>query len=228
MKKLRYIVILMIGCTLYSACKRENLPLIPSSALNAVNAVSDQTPVYVNTLGPGIIYSTFSQLYYGSNQVFQLSIGSPNVEVIAPTDTLHPIYDQNISTVNGGIYSLYVYGKTPYQTLLLKDNIPAVQDSSAGVRLINLSPDAQPVTVNIQGNSNKEFNDLAFKQISNFKMYSAKTNTGGVYNFEIRDAASGTLLATYSWYFKPFFCQTLVISGLETNNTINVFSVNNF
>jgi len=193
-----------------------------------VNATTDQSAVYVNTLGSGIIYSSFPQLGYGNSHVSLLSTGSPNVEILASADTLHPFYNQNIPTVNGGIYSLYIYGQSPYQTMLLKDNIPAVQDSSAGVRFINLSPDSQPVTVNIQGDNNAEFSSLAYKGITDFKMLSAKMNVGGVYNFEVRDAATQNVLYTYSWYFKPFFCQTLVINGLQSDGSFSVFSVNNF
>lgn len=227
MKNLKYITIFLM--VLFTACKRETLPTIPSSALNVINASADQGSVYVNTFGSPIIYSRFAQLYGHSQQVYSLAPGNNNISVIAVTDTLHPFYNQDINVVKGGIYSLYVYGTAAqYQATVIKDNIPAVQDSSAGVRFINLSPDSQPVTVNIQGSSNAEFTSLAFKQISNFKMYSAKTNVGGVYNFEVRDAASGALLTTYSWYFKPFFCQTLVISGLQSDGSFNLFSVNNF
>ncbi|MDB5157429.1 MAG: hypothetical protein JWR50_2136 [Mucilaginibacter sp.] len=229
MKKFKYITFVLLAWTLFYSCKKEGLPKVASSALNVVNALADQSSVNVNPFGTNIVYSTFPQLAYQSNQVLTLSPGNSEIAVNVITDTLHTFYNQNVSTVNGGIYSLYLFGQAPtYQTMLLKDNIPAVQDSSAGVRFINLSPDSQSITINIQGSNNIEFTNLDFKQISNFKMYSAKANTGGVYNFEVRDAASGTLLYTYNWYFRPFFCQTLVISGSQANNTINVFSVNNF
>jgi len=227
MKKIT-IFILLCAVFFCCACKKEGLPKVASSALNVVNAITNQSSVNVNPFGTPIVYSTFPQLSYQSSEVLTLSPGNSDITVNIVTDTLHTFYNQNVSTVNGGIYSLYLFGQSPYQTMLLKDNIPAVQDSSAGVRFINLSPDSQPVTVNIQGDNNTVFNSLAYKSITDFKMLSAKMSVGGVYNFEVRDAASGTVLYTYSWYFKPFFCQTLVISGLQSDGSLSVFSVNNF
>jgi hypothetical protein len=230
MRNLKSIIIFIgiVICVL-AACKRESLPIKPLAALNAINAISDQSSVYVNTLGTDVTYSAFPALGYQSNQVYDLGVDSSQVKIFAQTDTVHAVYNQPVNAISGGIYSIYLFGQTfPYQSLLMKDDIPAVQDSSAGIRFINLSPDSPPIKAIVQGMSDFEVSSLTYKQISDFKLHSAKSSVGGSYTFEIRDAVSDTLLYTYTWYFRPFFCQTLVVTGLLEDNSFSVFSVNNF
>lgn len=229
MKKITYIIWLLLVCIVFAGCKKETEIAMPLASLNVTNALSTtQNTVEVNTLGNGVIYSSFPQLSDQSSQEYNIPVGNPPVNVVLTTDTLHPFFKQNIQTVAGGIYSLYLYGQNTPEALLIQDHIPAVRDSSAGMRFINLSPDSGPVTVNFQGSSQAEFSNLGYKQISDFKLYNAKSSVNGSYVLEIRDAASGNLLLTYTWNFRPFRCQTLVFSGLASNTSQTVFSVNNF
>ena len=60
-------------------------------------------------------------------------------------------------------------------------------------------------------------------------MYSAVSNilNNGGYIFNVTDA-SGNVLATFNWNPTEFRDNTLVITGLVGNGTVNVFPVNNF
>jgi hypothetical protein len=127
-----------------------------------------------------------------------------------------------------------VIGMEPnLSTVLLEDKIPLYQDSTSGVRFINLSPNSQPITVNIQGSTLSRFGTLSYKQISDFKPFTTKgQNLSNGYIFEVRDAQSGSLLTMFTWTPKVFFCNTLVITGLVNDNTgnypVSVFQVNHY
>ncbi|HEX3386898.1 MAG TPA: hypothetical protein VHS53_16975, partial [Mucilaginibacter sp.] len=80
------------------------------------------------------------------------------------------------------------------------------------------------------GNANgSEVSGLPYRGISNFKNYPATINVGQ-YNFEFRDAATGNLLATWSYYVTPFQNITIGICGSATdiNFPQESFQVNNF
>jgi hypothetical protein len=105
--------------------------------------------------------------------------------------------------------------------------------SSRALRKPVSSSDSKPITVNLQGNlpTQTEFGPLAYQQISSFKSYSVISNVGGVYNFEIRDQASDSLLLTYGWNYPYFKNNTIVISGSEaisSSTPLQVFQVNNY
>lgn len=221
---------------LYFSCKKDSVKTFNTSSLNIVNASINEPNVLVNLSSGPIIYSIDqSNISFGSYLEFGNPAGNLPVTLVAATDTIHPIYQNTLNLPTGSIHSLYLIGQAPnISTLLLQDQIPAYKDSTSGVRFINLLPDSQPVTINLQGNpaSQTEFTSLAYKQISSFKGYSCKSAYSGSYTFEVRDAATSNLLATFTWNFKPFFCNTLVIDGLENDNTgnypVSVFQVNHY
>ncbi len=236
MKNIKYYAIALFLVVAFLSCKKEKQVAQPLSSLNVVNTVVNISKIQVNYFGSAVVYGTYlANINYGANAQYSIPVGSDPITIVAATDTIHPVFNQSINTVAGGIYSLFLCGQSSaVEGVVLQDNIPAVQDSSAGVRFVNLSPNSQPVTINLQGNlaTQIEFSGLAYKQVANFKIYPATYKYGTKYTFEIRDAATGTILKTYAWTFRRFFCQTLVIDGLEGTtsgtNAFNVFSVNNF
>jgi hypothetical protein len=67
-----------------------------------------------------------------------------------------------------------------------------------GVRFVNLSAGSAPVNFSITGaTTGPEVSGLAYKSMTAFKMYPA-TSTVSNYNFEVRDPATNTLLASYN------------------------------
>jgi hypothetical protein len=240
MKSASHIIIILLTLSFLSSCKKDSINEPTLSSLNIINASQDVPALSVNFTFNPIAYSKWlgpnqSPFIYGSNLQFGNPSGNLPLELISLQDTLHSFYKSTLNLKAGGVYSLYIIGQNQPETMFLEDHIPAYQDSTSGVRFINLSPDSQPVTINLVGNSSNqtEFTSLAYKQISNFKAYPAKSDfIANGYAFEVRDAATGNLLTTFTWYIKPFFCNTLVFYGLENDNTgnfpINVFQVNHY
>lgn len=103
--------------------------------------------------------------------------------------------------------------------------------SDLPVRFINLSAGSAPISVNVQGNANgSTVSSLPYKSLTDFMNFATKTaNTQ--YIFEFRDAASGTLLTTFTWNVVPFKNITLCVIGQEGNPSsvpISVMQENDF
>jgi hypothetical protein len=185
--------------------------------------------------GPAQYYSSAQQVSYGSAQLYSPLSGSNPLSVVPITDTVFTIFKGSLILVAGDIYSFFLTGDTTKpDTLFVQDNIPLHSDSSVGIRIVNLSPSSQSISINLAGNaaSQTEFSGLVYKQISSFKTYVANSSiAGSQYVFEVRDQASGNLLTTYTWSYHLFKNNTLVIAGSEdpTSSTpLMVFSVNNY
>ncbi|HTD42520.1 MAG TPA: DUF4397 domain-containing protein [Mucilaginibacter sp.] len=229
MKKILYIALSLFITGLIAACKKDIIP--STAALNVINASSDIPSVAVNfTLSPISFYKQNAILSYGSSSDYPQSAGIVPLTLVSSIDTTHNIFQGNLNLAAGGIYSLYLYGSLPkIDTLFLKDNIPVHQDSTCGIRFINLSSDSGPISVDVQGGTTVDFSSIAFKYITAFKTYpvtAAIKNNGG-YIFEVKDA-TGNILTTVSWNFKIFQNNTLVISGSKARSTMQVIQVNNY
>lgn len=233
MKKIKflYIVICSFFISSITACKKDNaVPTV--AALNIINASADLTKLTVNfTQSPVPFYKQLAQIGYGASAEYSEPTGTVPITLISSADTLHHFFQGTLHLAPGDIYSLYVYGKLPsIDTLLLKDNnIPIHKDSTCGVRFINLSTDSGPLSVNVQGSSTVDFTNIAFKNITVFKTYpltTATINNGG-YTFEVKDAG-GNVLTTFSWSFKIFQNNTVVVTGSKASNSVQVIQVNNY
>lgn len=232
--KIKFLILVIVA--VQCACKKANNAVNGISALNVINASVNAPSVYVYfTLSDSDFYLQQSPISYQSAGEFSIPAVLSPISIISSADTGSSIYRAMIDPAPGSIYSLYVSGGTGKQSdnLLLRDTIPVYSDSTAGVRLINLVSDSRPINVNIAGNppSEVEFGGLAYQQISSFKSYPANMSVGGSYNFEIRDAVSDSLLATFTWNYTLFKNNTLVFSGLENSAAgmpVGVFQVNNY
>ena len=238
MKDHKYLFALTIVYLLACGCKKELPKTYNVSSLTIVNATIGSNSVDVNfTTSPIPFYQNNGVISYGSSAEYSNPSGNIPLIIYSSQDTVHALYSNTLKLNTASIYSLYLAGQeSNVETLLVEDKIPAFADSTAGVRFINLSLDSKPVTVNLQGNppSQVEFSGaLSYKQITPFKSYSDNSvYQASGYTFEIRDAATGNLLTTYTWNIKPFSCNTIVIEGLENDNTgnypVSAFQVNNY
>lgn len=217
---------------LAASCKKDTGVQSNTASLNIINASSAVPEAAINYSAAGFSYSqnkTF--IGYQSALEFGLPTGSNPVNIISSADTTGSVFHGSLNLQLGGIYSLYLAGNsTKADTVFMKDNIPYYgADSVAGARFINLSPDSQPVSINLQGSATKEFSSLAYKKITAFKKYPATMaviNNGG-YVYEVTDA-SGNVLTTFYWTPTVFKNNTLVISGSISDGSISVFPVNNY
>ena len=142
----------------------------------------------------------------------------------------------------GTVGSLFVAG-TPAvpDTLFIKDT-PAhfpITDSSMGIRFVNLSGAKTAVSINLQGQPpGSEAAGLLYKNVTAFRTYKAIPSVQQ-YVFEVRDAATGQLLASNTinnpgvtaavnqWRYHNF---TLVYSGVPgaPGNLPAAFIVKNY
>jgi hypothetical protein len=228
------LVFMSLGCN-------RSVVMPGAAAFTIVNAIQGSNPLITNfqassnggkTTDPLHYFNTAAAIGAGSSLEFGNYSGTVSLALSQSPDTLTSIWNGQIYLPIGSIQTLFLSGDTLHvDTLLTTDAIPYYppSDSAAGVRFINLSKGSLPMTVNIQGNAGTqtEFSDLGYRQISNFKGYSAVSSVGNSYNFEIRDQATDSVLTTFTWYFTLQKSVTLVIYGAESTG-LNVFTVNDY
>ena len=232
-----YIIAVQACCL---SCKKEfnNVKTVPISAITIVNAVVNANPLVADFSGADSVaafYSTTTQIGYGSFYEYSLPSSKTPAAVYQLSDTTNPFYKETINLQPDGVYSLFLSGADTnhVDTLLTQDNPPyhSNADSTAGIRFVNLSTGSSPISIDIQGESNgSEASSLAYQAITNFKNYPA-TQEVTQYNFEIRDAASGNLITTYTYTTAPFQNITIAIIGSEdpsVNVPVSVIQVNNY
>jgi hypothetical protein len=192
------------------------------------NAVPGSPQLVTNFTGTGTdsitFYKSALKLTYGSwaaiNQVGAYS-GTQQLGIYQYPDTTRkstPLYNLVLDLPIGSIHTLFLTGTlTAPDTMFTTDVLPyhPFSDSSLGIRFVNLSAGSSPISVNIKNNAyGSEVSSLSYKGITGFKNYPAPYNVTD-YNFEFRDAASGTLLGN------------LDVTGINTL-TANVRRFRNF
>ncbi|HWK07714.1 MAG TPA: DUF4397 domain-containing protein [Puia sp.] len=237
MQTYRVFVAFAVSLTILS-CHKSGTPVAPVS-LNVVNAIAGSQPIIpvLGTTDTILYFSGALTVGYASAQLYSPLSGPNLLYVVQNTDTApskEKLFNGTLNLSAGAIYSFFLAGDTTKaDTLLVQDHIPLYNDSSAGVRFVNLSPGSQPINITLNGNpvSQTEFSGLGYKQISSFKTYAANSSVGGNYLFVIRDQATGDSLTSYPWYYSLYKNNTLVISGSEdpaSSTPLQVFSVNNY
>ena len=224
-------------CTLLACTKQQSFP--GSASLTLINAVPNSTPSLVTNFGgtdPITWYKNALKLVYGTSGAANQSLaytGEQQLAVYRYPDTMAhstPLFNLALDLQPGSIYTLFLTGTLAApDTLMTIDNPPyhPATDSSLGVRFVNLSAGSAPISVNITGSANgSEAGSLGYKTITGFRNYSAVAGISH-YNFEFRDAATGTLLISYdltgigtaSYNARRFRNFTLAYMGLPGDAT---------
>ena len=198
----------LIGMTVTMSCKKAETAYLPSANLLIGNFVAGGGTLTIGstTQTVGSNASNSTPLLFGQNQITLTN------KVVTPVATY---YNQPLTADNNGNYSLFLGGSSPtlIDPIIIKESYQNFTDSLCAVRFINLSPNSTPVSVNITGQANgSEVTSLAYKAYSSFKQYPAK-KVNANYAFQIRDAATGTLLASYSMPTPFFHNATIVLRG---------------
>jgi hypothetical protein len=191
-----------VACT-----KQQSFP--GTASLTLINAVPNSTPSLVTNFSgtdPIVYYKSALKLVYGTADKTNQSLaytGEQPLAIYRYPDTLAhstPLYNLTLELQSGTIYTLFLTGTLAApDTMMTIDNPPyhPLADSSLSIRFVNLSPGSTPVSVNVTGSPNgTEVGSLGYKNMTGFKSYTA-TSTVSHYNFEFRDAATGTLLTSY-------------------------------
>lgn len=242
---MRYSIIIGI-LTVFSfglgACYKEELDTQTYQAsINVVNAIpSIGTDIKVNFTGAPIVYSDarnlnfryFDGKYANGTMPFAVPTNRPvTLALSLSTDTTKPFFTTNETFNAGDIFTLYVSG-TPESPAgsLVKDDIPVREDSSTGVRFVNLFSYPNPISINLAGNANgSEFASLPYQGITDFKSYPALIDNE-FYLFEVHDAVTGDLLTTFFYdAIARFRNVTLVIRGRTDGDPfLEVSRINNY
>lgn len=208
------------------ACKNADEKVYPAAgAINVTNAVIGGATITMttnnsigsiaaNTIGNNA--SSFLPLVGGQTQV-NLSVPAVAATTSTPAKPAVLYYNQPLTIDNTTNYSLFLTGTSPttIENVLIKESyLRTYPDSTCGVRVINLAPGSNPISVNIKGNANgSEVSSLAYKALSDFKTHPAKkVNTS--YIFEFRDAGTGSIITTYTLATPFFHNVTLCLRGI--------------
>jgi hypothetical protein len=203
MKKL-YILLVAIS-TIFAACKKDGSTGTSNlAAVSFVNATAGSSALVPKFGNINLIYSTLGasgKVNYGASSLLSWRGENTTLSFVQTTDTTHTLFTANLNLQIGGVYSLYLTGTVAQpDTVFMQEHLTqhTIIDSVAGIRFVNLSPVTNPVSVDIKGLSNgSEVTSLPYKGRTVFKTYKAD-HTIASYIFEFRDAASGTLLTTYT------------------------------
>jgi hypothetical protein len=231
---------LTIAAVTAVACHKSNGAISAPASINIVNAIAKSNSIIpiLGTSDAIQYYSSAMTIGYGSGQLYSPSSGPMPLYIVQGTDTSDPkqrIFSGMFDLRAGGIYSFFLAGNAAApDTLLVQDNIPVHNDSTAGIRIVNLSPGSQAISITLDGNSasSSEFNNIAYRQVTPFKTYMANGSVvGSQYTFVIRDQSSGDSLTSITWNYQLFKNYTLVISGSEdpaSSTPIMGFFINNY
>jgi len=194
---------LLFGITL--SCSKES-KLKGAASLTIVNAVTGSEPSLVPNFSdadPLTRYVNGPQLGYGATMSTGSYSGQLKLAIYHYPDTSDhttPLYNLSLDIPAGTVHTLFLTGTTSStDTLFTTDVLPyhPASDSGVGIRFVNLSKGSAPVSVNIAGAAQgSEVSSLPYKAITAFTNYPA-TAAVSEYAFELRDAASGTLIGTY-------------------------------
>jgi len=215
-----YIIYLAIIISLLiQACKKDGPNFTPLSSLNVADAVIGGRNVKLNS------NLRDSATLYGY-KLFQMLAGETSIMLYPTNNPSNPYYQQTHTTVNGGIYSLFLTGMANApEGIFIKDEIPPYsQDSILRVRVVNCSVNSTPLTLTLGSSPNVNlFSNVAYKAVTPFSTIELKTRilTGGNI-FQVRNSA-GAILASYtlpatgliSVASSRFKNITLVVKGLS-------------
>jgi hypothetical protein len=188
---LLYFIVLLFGL---QSCKKDGPKFTPLASLNVADAVVGGRNVKLNT------NVRDSATLYGY-KLFQVLAGETPIKLYPTNNPNTPYYQETKTTVNGGIYSLFLTGTANApESIFVKDEIPPFsQDSIIRVRIVNCSVNSTPVSVTLASSPSVNiFSDVSYKTVSDFRNFDLKTNLPvGSNVFQIRNS-EGILVASYT------------------------------
>jgi hypothetical protein len=223
------------------SCSKTGAPPTTSS-FTIVNVVVNSNPLVTNFMPaeaggkvPDTLmwFSSALQIGYGSYSELSSYVGSTPLSLSQISDTLATVWSGDVYLASGSIHTFFLIGAdtTKLDTLFTTDAIPYYAytgDSVSGLRVVNVSPGSNPISVDIQGGASEPLlSSIPYKDISSFQALPATTafQISG-YNIEFRDAASGMLITTYTLNPVVFRSVTLAFYGTTTSGQ-QVMSINN-
>ena len=143
---------------------------------------------------------------------------------VTPYNAANSLADTTVNIKADSLYSVFIAGgdASGLDLLVVEDIIPDEETGKALIRVVHLSPDAPAIHLVEDGNnSTAVFEDIAFKEISDFKQIDAGKTT-----FEILSSADDESLSSVDNFdFVEGRVYTLIIRGFENppaGNTNNL------
>lgn len=241
------IAIPVLLCIIFFSCKKDEK--VPGTAsLTVVNMVRGAQTMVANFGGttPLTYYATAPFLYYNTFTFYQNRFnsvsGAQNIgffKMPDTTDKSKPVLLCNVDLPIASINSLFLIGSVEQPDyLFVRDQVPYIpaSDSSGGFRFVNALSNSGAVSVNIKDKATGSLiSSLAYKGVSDFIKLPVKPGITG-YDFEFRDAATGTLILSYTTPYLNVFqpgevnmwiwrCNTLALSGDKNGTGANAPAV---
>lgn len=143
---------------------------------------------------------------------------------VTPYNAANSLADTTVNLKADSLYSVFITGgeANAVDLLLVEDIIPDEADDKALIRVVNLSPDAPAFNlVEDAANSTALFEDIAYKEVSDFKQIDAGKTT-----FKILSSADDeSLTSVDNFEFVEGRVYTLIIRGFSNppaGNTNNL------
>lgn len=209
-----FILCAYFACFFWVSCSKSASegPTYSVASLNVVNVLPNSAPLILvqGSISSAIgDFSNIGPLSYATNAVLTTPSG---------TEAFYAVQSNSDTGLVGGkggdfmfsgvlnfkvrhIYSLFITGvdTTSPDFLFVQDTLSSISDSAVGIRFVNLSTGANPMSINIEGSSNgSEVANLAYKSITGFKQY-VNNSTTVDYLFVVRDAITGDSLTQFDF-----------------------------
>lgn len=203
--------------TLFFSCKDQENQFAPAGAINIVNTV----------IGGGNLkmeHNETDSVVVNGFKRFLIEPGLKNLKLYPTNNSSISYFKQQVDIKAGVWYSLYLTGiaSGDVEAVFLKENFKENADSVISLRLINLSPNVEPINVTLTTSPTlNEFTNVAYKSVSEFKSFPALRNANiNMFQFQFRSASTNAVLATYNLTasnlsLTRFRSATLVLKGLQ-------------
>jgi hypothetical protein len=196
--------VIMTGCNNFdSDSTPQNLPVAYVSIYNAIPDVGELDIIVDNRpLNSGPVSfgdNTYYRNFYTGTRNFKVS----------PFRAGNILVDTTVALADGNAYSIFMADEASRAQLIVTNDSAAVDEAGKGkIRLVNLSPDAAPLSVRIKGSGSEIINNQAFKEASLFVELEP-----GTYDFEIISADSMAPVAVSQVELPSASVRTIVVSG---------------
>lgn len=232
---------------LLASCNKD-VTTAGTASLSIINAIPGSNDLLPNFRQDGaILYRQAAILRYKNffmtdNRIRYYS-GQQRLRIYQMPDTTskdQPLFDLQLDLPVGSIHTLFLTGSpdAPDTVMISNEQIPFFpqSDSAMAIRFVNLSKGSAPVSINIKGFADgSEVQSLGYKAITGFIKYPVNLQLQN-YVFEFRDAATGTLLGSFTtqglqqtspnpWVFKSFTIAFTGIPGATGATAPDVFLV---
>ncbi len=188
-----------------ASCKKQQREEKFPASVSVVNGINDNSSFLSAYFGESQprIYARLAYIKHGD--VFEYATDKTDMplRLFRNYDTLHadkPFLQTRLPLEAGGIYTHFIYG-SPGKVMqkTVKEQIPprSMSDSTVNLRIINLFDNRAIDVIQLEPEAKTMASNLAYDQLTSFMKVPVNASVAS-FRFEVRDHASGALIATYS------------------------------